>query len=487
MDKKIRNFGSKFSHSTFIGRRTSNQDRIFFARLKITDIEGLLLVVADGMGGQAAGGIAAQTAIDTVKKYCDSVFPSLPEIDPSLIRDTINKLYQEANRKIWEIGKENEKNQGLGTTLVLALVIGNNYIISNVGDSRCYYIHQEDSWQITEDHTDVAKEVRRGTMTEEAASKSPFRSSLYRSLGNEGEVEVDFFPGKGKLSLIDQPCALLLCSDGLWSDVSNKEIYEQIVGTPDIEKACANLVSLAYSKDSDDNITVAIAEFGKIKRAKKKIKSLPPVEMLAKKSGKETESKTLLGKLKRSAALLTVILIVLVGILLYQIKTSIPQDALPPKKQHDARPIKMIKKDENSEGKSNLTKEISKPGEQNQIKKRDEFNPLFKITPGKKDFLISELDKIHFSWLEYPEKGVLYQVIVEELNESKGRKRFLSEKIKLNEIKFSDALRNNGLNIKSVKYAIGLIVYKEGKKIFVKEVSQISVHESSINSTGERK
>jgi len=459
----------------------------------------IVLSVADGMGGQASGEIAAQTAIDTVKEYCENVFPKLKSITPSVLKQNINQLYQGANRKIREISDKDERNQGLGTTLVIALVIGDKYIVSNVGDSRCYYNNQEEVWQITEDHSEVAEEVRRGTMTEEAAKKSPFRSALYRSLGEEGEVEVDFFPKGDKFSIIDQPCALLICSDGLSNSVNEGDIYENIVGTSDIKKACNNLVSLAYSKGSDDNITVAMAEFGTIKRAKNKIKLLPPPEILARKYAKSKKLDTgLTAKLKIIAAGLTIILISSVGFLLYKIKTSdFTFHNLFQIKKADKYVISQDEKNKKLEEEKEFPSEqkIEEALQEEEIAKAErteqkgasvEYDPLFKIIPDKDSFLISELSNVCFRWTGYKDEKISYRIEI-ALDKSPEIRKFVYGNIKNNEIKLSDIIEAHQANLLEGKYIIELFIHKDGKKLFGGKVREIMMVNGLKNKPGEKK
>jgi protein phosphatase len=268
----------KYAKLTHTGARESNQDRVFAGKISLFGKPAVLLAVADGMGGMQAGDKAAEIAIETVQKYGADVLPSLPD-DQQRLSAALIGMYQEANRKIWEFGQANGCG-GMGTTLVVCVATGGKYLVANAGDSRCFYVNNHGVVQVTEDHSRVQELVRKGSMTAEAARRSPYRNQLTNSLGEPHEIQVDLFPEGGRWGIIDEDCVFLLCSDGLHGEVSEQDIHAQLSGTKNIEDACANLVSLAYLNGSTDNITVAAAEFGALKRAAKLIPRMPPVEEL---------------------------------------------------------------------------------------------------------------------------------------------------------------------------------------------------------------
>ena len=302
------------SSVTTSGLRATNQDRFCVEASEVFDIPAILLAVADGMGGMQAGDKAAEIAIETVRRYAKEVFPQVPRSQQEL-RAAITAMFQEANREVWQSAQASEATGAMGTTLVAAIVSHGRYLVANAGDSRCYYINNFDVRQITEDHSHVQELVRKGSMTPEAARRSPYRNQLTNSLGELEEIRVDIFPVGECYGVIDEDCVLLLCSDGLHGELGDHDFFRQLHGTRDLQSACRNLMSLALQNGSTDNITAAAAEFGKLARKGPRQKKLPPAESLIPQR-KRTDEEPLAGagkaaRLRRRVSLLVVIVLVL--------------------------------------------------------------------------------------------------------------------------------------------------------------------------------
>jgi serine/threonine protein phosphatase PrpC len=150
---------------------------------------------------------------------------------------------------------------GMGTTLVAVLVDGDEYQVANVGDSRVYLVSADSIERLTEDHSFVAEAMRRG-QSEEEAMATPWRDALTRSIGTDGEVEVDVF---GPFPLKDDS-AFVLCSDGLYKTISDSELEELFGQSGSPRGAAQALVTTAFDNGSDDNISVAVAEYGEVPR-----------------------------------------------------------------------------------------------------------------------------------------------------------------------------------------------------------------------------
>jgi PPM family protein phosphatase len=270
---------AKHCVSTTAGARQTNQDRAFAEPCTVSGQPALVLAVADGMGGMQSGDRAAEIAIETVRRHAKEVLPSVPDAREAL-RQAIGAMFQEANRRIWEFGQNIGAEGGVGTTLAFCLTLPGRYLIANVGDSRCYYINNWEARQLTEDHSRVQDLVRMGSMTPEAAKRSPYRNELTNSLGEPEDVQVDVFPVGANYGIIDEDCVLLLCSDGLHGEVTEQDIFQQLHGTKVLASGCANLLSLAFRNGSTDNITVAAAEFGRLARKQRRVSLLPAVEVL---------------------------------------------------------------------------------------------------------------------------------------------------------------------------------------------------------------
>ena len=207
----------------------------------------VLVAVADGMGGHAAGEVASAIALEALIEAVQ---------DGQSLADAFTLANSRVYAKAAEPGK-----QGMGTTLVAALIDGDEVQLANVGDSRGYVIATDGIRQLTEDHSFVAEAVKRG-QSEAEAMAGPWKDALTRSIGTEEEVDVDVF---GPLPVTDDS-ALLICSDGLYKTLSDEDllrIYSQS-GSP--RGAAQSLVSSAFESGSDDNISVAIAEYGEVPR-----------------------------------------------------------------------------------------------------------------------------------------------------------------------------------------------------------------------------
>ncbi len=143
----------------------------------------------------------------------------------------------------------------MGTTLSLALVIGNTAYIANVGDSRAYWIENGSITQITQDHSLVAKLVEAGKLTKEEARNHPRSNLLYRTIGTDEQIKVDTFRKELK-----KGGTLVLCTDGLWGEVSDEEIHQIIRSSADARSANEKLVRLANEHGGKDNITAVVVK-----------------------------------------------------------------------------------------------------------------------------------------------------------------------------------------------------------------------------------
>lgn len=206
-----------------------------------------LMAVADGMGGHAAGEVASALALETLS---DAVKQGRP----------LDDAFRLANERVHVKARDPGK-QGMGTTLVAMLLDGDSYQIANVGDSRCYLVDADGARQITEDHSFVTEAIKRG-QSEEQAMASQWKDVLTRCIGTETEVEVDLF---GPFP-VDPNTAILLCSDGLYKVLSDTDLSGMFAKSGGPRGAAQSLVANAYEAGSDDNISVAIAEFGEVPR-----------------------------------------------------------------------------------------------------------------------------------------------------------------------------------------------------------------------------
>jgi serine/threonine protein phosphatase PrpC len=209
-----------------------------------------LFIVADGMGGHGNGREASQLAIRAMRESVLMALRLGVEEDETLMEVLIEGV-QNANHSVYK--RNQQKHADMGTTLTAALLWGTNVYVLNVGDSRTYMYRESDGlYQITKDHSVVARLVERGAISADEVYTHPKRNEIYRSLGNHPTVEVDSFTVPIQIGDV-----LLLCSDGLWEMVRDFEM-EQIVDAcaPYSSHLCGMLVQAALNRGGKDNISV---------------------------------------------------------------------------------------------------------------------------------------------------------------------------------------------------------------------------------------
>jgi serine/threonine protein phosphatase PrpC len=217
--------------------------------------------VADGMGGHQSGEVASSIAARTVGAMVNSsLLGPLVAGDPvARDQDTCARLLQEAvleaNRRITDLARE--RHSDLGTTIVAALLIGNQVTIANVGDSRAYLWHEDELQVITHDHSLVMQLVAAGQLTIDEIYTHPRRNEIYRALGDARltEDEIDIFALR-----LRPDDGLLLCSDGLWDFVRDPDIAS-VLAAPgaDPQTVAFTLVDRANLNGGEDNISVIFA------------------------------------------------------------------------------------------------------------------------------------------------------------------------------------------------------------------------------------
>jgi len=239
-----------------VGRiRTNNEDSFRI-------LESLnLFVLSDGMGGEAHGEVASALAVETLSAYCladkeDSSITLLGTEDEPWGEKTrrLQNAVIQANLKIYESAQKNPEQRGMGATLTAAWINGAKLSIAHVGDSRAYLLRNGALQQLTNDHSLVAEQVRRGILTPQQAEESDMQSVLLRALGAHPEVEVDV----DETELFPRD-VLLLCSDGLTRMVTEPEIAGTLQAQTDPQAAATKLVELANERGGMDNVTVIVA------------------------------------------------------------------------------------------------------------------------------------------------------------------------------------------------------------------------------------
>jgi protein phosphatase len=240
---------------TDLGRkRTSNEDAFFL------DDELGLYVVADGMGGHAAGEVASREAVDTLYGMVKRGIGELHElVDPVSEADSraacrlMESAVQAATYFVYSIAEIDRDKSGMGTTISAMLLLGDYAITAQVGDSRIYRVERGVVEQLTEDHTLIAWQLKQGLITPQEAARSPHRNVITRAVGNREYVQVDT-----RCVPLGPGVRFLLCSDGLHGYLKDEDIPPtvQMGGGAAVDR----FIELANQRGGKDNITAVLVE-----------------------------------------------------------------------------------------------------------------------------------------------------------------------------------------------------------------------------------
>lgn len=217
---------------------------------------GALLLVADGMGGGAAGGLASRLATLWIYQELTAAWNREPGVSPDRFAACMRSAVERANARIFQQSMDNPDFRGMGTTATVGGVLEDTLYLAQVGDSRAYLVRASDATQITRDQSMVQAMIDAGTLTEEEAEQSTRRNVILQALGPKPEIKVD---------MTAQPLRrgdrLVLCSDGLTRLVRREEIGDTVAASTDLGAACRSLVEVANQRGGPDNITVVVAGF----------------------------------------------------------------------------------------------------------------------------------------------------------------------------------------------------------------------------------
>jgi serine/threonine protein phosphatase PrpC len=240
--------------------RKNNQDSVYTGTFKLHGATARVALVADGMGGAKAGEQASQIASEVAQSQIQHNGASQTLPDDNAWQELLRKAAIEANRRVYEESRSDEARKGMGTTLTIALIVGERLHVASVGDSRAYLLNAggitkdgATTAQLTSDHSLVARLVDIGQITAEQARTHPQRNLLYRSIGTDPSVEVDTLSEQ-----LNAGDVVLLCSDGLVNHVRDEEIAQIALEQLDPDRACEQLVTLANERGGRDNISVVI-------------------------------------------------------------------------------------------------------------------------------------------------------------------------------------------------------------------------------------
>lgn len=230
-------------------RRQVNEDSCRFVKPNEAETlarKGLLLLVADGMGGHVGGQIASRSAVEVISRV---YYEGGDDIAAAL-----RAAFLQANRAIHQQAEQDKNLTGMGTTCT-ALVLHNGFAYcAHIGDSRLYLVRDGQIYLMSEDHSAVMEMVRRGLLTLEKARHHEDKNVILRALGTQPKVEISVWDKPFPVQAGDQ---FVLCSDGLYDLVEDEEIKHAVLQTAP-EVACEHLIALALQRGGHDNITVGV-------------------------------------------------------------------------------------------------------------------------------------------------------------------------------------------------------------------------------------
>lgn len=237
----------KVAYQTDIGhQRKENQDRV----AKFTAPDGtLLVVVTDGIGGSRSGDVAAQITVDHLGRQFQAASPNS---SLEAIRWFAREV-QLINDEILQKSTENPEYQGMGTTLVAAIIFDQAMVVANIGDSRGYVLHDNLLTQVTIDHSLVNELVKHGDITEEEARNYPQNNIITRAIGVSADARIEV--NRFDLGAGDQ---ILLCSDGLSKMITREQMMGVLESDLSLTEKCSQLIKMANEAGGPDNITVLI-------------------------------------------------------------------------------------------------------------------------------------------------------------------------------------------------------------------------------------
>lgn len=225
--------------------RKQNQDAY---RIEQLDRSTVLAIVCDGMGGAKSGNIASTLAVDV---FVEEIRRSWkPLMDQEKVDQMLRSAVKLANFTVYDQAAQFAEFDGMGTTLVAALVRGKRVTVVNVGDSRAYGIRPGGIHQITRDHSLVQLMVDRGELTPEVSKTYPGKNYITRAIGTEPVVLCDIFHWDASRGDF-----LLLCSDGLSNLMDDQEILFEVVHGVNKQHCCRRLLNIAKNRGAPDNVT----------------------------------------------------------------------------------------------------------------------------------------------------------------------------------------------------------------------------------------
>ena len=227
--------------------RTGNEDNF---TVDVDESRGVF-IVADGMGGHAAGEVASEMAVQIVQRELRPV----RDLDGEAVGQTVATALRKANRAIHDRTLTEVDKQGMGTTASVLLLSGARYMIGQIGDSRIYLLRDGQFAQVTKDHSYVQEQVDAGFLTPEQARYHPYSNVITRCVGASQDVEPDLYRGEVRAGDL-----FLVASDGLTGMVDDRRLAQLLSARAEPERKVQSLISEANGRGGLDNITAIIVQ-----------------------------------------------------------------------------------------------------------------------------------------------------------------------------------------------------------------------------------
>ncbi len=213
---------------------------------------GAWAVVCDGMGGVAGGQVASEICVNEVSSHIEKGYRK--GMSMKSVKNLLVSAITAANIKVYETAEENLQYSGMGTTVVAVVILNGFAAIAHIGDSRAYFINEEEIKQVTKDHSVVQFLIDTGRITVEQSRTHPDRNVITRAVGVSPEIEVDV-----DIIPVNKGDIVLVCTDGLYEYITQEEMFNVIKNTQNSEPAKV-LLDMANEAGGKDNITVVTVE-----------------------------------------------------------------------------------------------------------------------------------------------------------------------------------------------------------------------------------
>ena len=245
-----------YNCESHIGKVRKNNEDYCKGEIINTNSEPVgIFALADGMGGHNKGEVASKLAVENIVEFLKENLLQNSNIKIDYIDDIIKQAYNSVNHIVYEKSISSLEFEGMGTTLVIAIIYKNNLYVANVGDSRCYLLNESEFNKITIDHSVVEELVKANIITEEEAKTHPGRNHITRAIGTDEMVIVDIFKRE-----IFKGNKILLTSDGLTGFVDDHRIKEILSKDDDVKNLAQKLINTANDVSGKDNISVVLIE-----------------------------------------------------------------------------------------------------------------------------------------------------------------------------------------------------------------------------------